>query len=181
MFPTLSLLTFLGSIATRLIRNRYVSPVLIPFVGPVLLTCWVLVAEKTYWVIPLVWLLDIGTTIFLLATPRLALDWWRTSSFTRLMTLRGSHGIETVLLTLHHQGRYHLQKSWKRSEGEPGIVGLGETGTFVDVGDSLMLESDQGLTRTLKRVDGNSFDVIETDAAQPELRNDSLHGWHLLG
>lgn len=179
IFPILSLLTCMASIATRWKHDRYASPVLIPFVGPVLLTCWVLLAGHTRWLIPFVWFLDLGTTAFLVAIPRLTLEWWQFSAFTRLMTLRGSQGIEQVILTLHRGGRYFLRKSWNRSRGESGVVALGETGTFIEAGDLMTLTSHHGLTRSLQRVDVNAFDVAEPDTSRPELQNYSLRGWRL--
>lgn len=180
MFPTLSLLTCIASLATRWRQDRYPSSVFIPFVGPVLLTCWVVVEGRTRWLIPLVWLLDLGTIAFLVVLPRLTLEWWQISVFTRLMTLRGSHGIEKVILTLHQGGRYFLKKTWDRSHGEPGIVGLCETGTFIDDGDVITLESHHGLTRRLQRADTNTFDVAERESARQELQNHSLNGWRLF-
>ncbi len=179
IFPILSLLTCIASLVIRWGNNRYSSPVFIPFVGPMLLTWWVFVAGQTRWLIPLVWLVDLGTIAFLFVLPRMTREWWQLSVFTRLMTLRGSHGIEKVILTLHQGGRYFLKKSWDRSHGELGIVGLGETGTFIDDGEWLKLESHHGLTRRLQRADTNAFDVAEPDTAMPELQNFSLHGWRL--
>ena len=132
IFPTVSLLTCIASLITRWRHGRYASPVFIPFVGPALLTCWVLMAGHLRWLIPVVWLLDVGTVAFLFVLPRLTLEWWQLSAFTRLMTLHGAHGIEKVILTLHRGGRYFLRRSWNRAQGELGIVDLGETGTFID-------------------------------------------------
>jgi hypothetical protein len=154
--------------------------VFIPFVGPVLLTWWVFIAGQTRWLIPLAWLLDLGTIAVLVALPRLSREWWQLSVFTHLTTLRGSHGIEKVILTLHRGGRYCLKKSWDRSHGELGVVGLGETGTFIDDGDVLKLESHHGLTRRLQRADTNAFDVAEPETGRPELQSYSLHGWRLF-
>lgn len=100
--------------------------------------------------------------------------------FTHLTTLRGSHGSEKAILTLHRGGRYVLKKSWDRSHGELGIVGLGEIGAFIDEGEVLKLESHHGLIRILQRVDTNAFDVAEAKTATLELQNYSLHGWRLF-
>ncbi len=180
LFPTLSLLSCIASLAIRWRHDRYASPVFIPLVGPVLLTCWVLIAGHSRWLIPAVWLLDLGTIAFLAALPRLAVEWWQISEFTRLLTLRGSHGIEKAMLTLHRGGHYYLRKNWDRSQGELGIVDLGETGTFIDDGDAIILESHYGLTRRLQRIEPNTFDVEEPDDNRPELQFYSIHEWRLF-
>lgn len=178
-FPTLSLLTCIASLVTRWRHDRYASPVFIPFLGPALLTCWVLMAGHSRWLIPVVWLLDLGTVAFLFVLPRLTVEWWRLSAFTRLLTLHGAHGIEKVILTLHRGGRYFVRKSWNRAQGKLGIVGLGETGTFLDDGEVIALTSDCGLRRELQRIDVNTYDVSEPNDKRPELRDYSLHGWRL--
>ena len=179
IFPTLSLLTCIASLVTRWRHDRYASPVFIPFVGPALLTCWVLMAGHSRWLIPVVWLLDLGTVAFLFVLPRLTIEWWQLSAFTRLMTLHGAHGIEKVILTLHRGGRYFMRKSWNRAQGELGIIDLGETGTFIDDGEVVELTSHCGQNRRLQRVDLNTYEVSESDDSRPEMRDHSLHGWRL--
>lgn len=179
IFPTLSLLTYVASLATRWRHGRYASPVFIPFIGPVLLTRWVFVDGHSSWVIPLVWLLDLGTVAFLIVLPRLTWEWWQISAFTRLMILRGSHGIENAILSLHRGGRYFLRKSWDRTQGELGIVGLRETGTFIADGEILALKSNHGLNRRIQRIATNTFDVSELGDNRLELRDYSLHGWRM--
>lgn len=179
IFPTLSFLTCFASLVTRWRHDRYASPVFIPFVGPALLTCWVLMAGHSRWLIPVVWLLDLGTAAFLCVLPRLTIEWWQLSAFTRLMTLHGAHGNEKVIATLHRGGRYFLRKSWNRAQGELGIVDLGETGTFIDDGEVVEFTSHCGQNRRLQRVDLNTYDVSESDDSRAELRDNSLHGWRL--
>ena len=179
VFPTLSLVTCIASLVTRWRHDRYASPVFMPFVGPVLLTCWVLMAGHSRWLIPVVWLLDLGTVASLFALRRLTVEWWQLSAYTRLMTLHGAQGIEKVILTLHRGGRYFVRKSWNRAQGELGIVGLGETGTFIDDGEVVALTSHCGRSRRLQRIDLNTYDVSEPDDNRPELRDYSLHGWRL--
>ncbi len=179
IFPTVSLLTCIASLITRWRHDRYASPVFIPFVGPALLTCWVLMAGHSRWLIPVVWLLDLGTVAFLFVLPRLTLEWWQLSAVTRLMTLHGAQGIEKVILTLHRGGRYFVRKSWNRAQGELGILDLGETGTFIDDGEVIALTSHFGLNRRLERIDLSTYDVSEPADIDPELRDHSLHGWRL--
>lgn len=179
IFPTLSLLSFIATLVTRWRHDRHTSPVFIPFFGPVLLTCWVLVAGHPRWLIPVIWLLDLGTGAFFFVLPQLVAEWWQHSAFTRLITLHGAHGIEKVILTLHRGGRYFARKSWNRAPGELGIISLGEAGTFIDDGEVIALLSDLGLNRQLNRIDLNTYDVSEPNDSGPELRNYSLHGWRL--
>ena len=136
-------------------------------------------AGHSRWLIPVVWLLDLGTVAFLFVLPRLTIEWWQLSAFTRLMTLHGAHGIEKVILTLHRGGRYFMRKSWNRAQGELGIVDFGETGTFIDDGEVIALTSHYGLNRRLERIDLSTFDVSEPADIDPELRDYSLHGWRL--
>ena len=178
-FPILSLLTCIASLVTRWRHDRCASPVFIPFVGPVLLTCWILMDAHSRWLIPVVWLLDLGTVAFLFVLPRLTVEWWHLSAFTRLMTLHGAHGIEKVILTLHRGGRYVVRKSWNRAKGDLGIAGLRETGTFTDDGEVIALASHCGLSRRLQRIDLNTYDVSEPDDNRLELRDYSLDGWRL--
>jgi hypothetical protein len=179
IFPTLSLVTCLASLVTRWRHHRHASPVFIPFVGPALLTDWVLMAGHSRWLIPVVWLFDLGTVAFLFVLPRLTIEWWRLSAFTRLMTLHGSQGIEKVILTLHRGGHYFVRKSWNRAKGELGILDLGETGTFIDDGEVVKLTAHSGQNRRLQRVDLNTYEVSESDDIRLELRDRSLHGWRL--
>lgn len=179
VFPTLSALTCVASFVTQWKYGRYASPVIVPVVGPVFLTCWVLIAGHSLWFVPLVWLLDIGTIVFLAVLPRFVREWWRFSIFTQVMTLRGSHGIEVANLTFHRGGHYCLEKSWNRAKGDLGVVGLWETGTFTDNGNVLAMKSDHGLSRVLQRIDHGAFAVSEPDKCRPDLQNYSLHAWRL--
>ncbi len=179
IFPVVSLLTLVASRMTKWLTGRYSSAVLIPLVGPVLLTCWVIVAGASSWLIPLVWLLDLGTVYFFIVLPRLTIDWWRTSAFTRLMTLRGTNGIENSVLTLHRGGHYLLMKYWNRNQSEAGILELAETGTFYEDGDVFALRSHFGMIRKLQRIDSTTFDVVESVDDPEEWRSHSLLGWRL--
>ena len=76
-FPAVSLVTSILSLVTRWWSDRYASPVFIPFIGPLLLTCWVFVAGHSCWGIPVVWLFDLGTIRFLIAMFRFVGPRWR--------------------------------------------------------------------------------------------------------
>jgi hypothetical protein len=179
LFPALSLLMLFASLVTSWRSGRSTSLVLIPCIGPVLLTSWILVRGYSGWFIPLVWLLDPGTVIFLPVLPWLIRDCWQFSVFTRIMILRGRQGMQRAVLTIHRGGRYLLTKSWDRPSNELGIVGLGEPGSFVDGGETLTLLSNHGLRRLLRRVTPDAFDVEEPDEERRELSNYSLRGWRL--
>ena len=79
LFPMISLLSGAGSLLHQWRHKSYASPVFIPFVGPLLLTIWVISAHKPLGLIALAWVCDIGTVAFLAAGPRLVKDWWHTS------------------------------------------------------------------------------------------------------
>lgn len=177
IFPALSLFTGMASLWDRWRRKKHSSPVFMPFIGPIVLTCWVLVVQKPLWWIPLVWMADIGTMVFLLISPRLIADWWHTSSFTRVLTLRGEHDIQHAVITLHSSGHYLLKKSWRRPPGQIGIIALGEPGTFTQTENQYELTSYLGLHRILQKTPEGTYRVEEDTASNESLQNYSLHGW----
>ncbi len=179
IFPAFSVFT---CIICLLYQRRYKinsSPVLIPFIGPLLLTCWIMLAHKPLYLIPVVWIADIGTLLFLAVCPRLIAEWWRISFFTRILTLSGNQDIQTAIITLHSSGHYLLKKSWERSSGQPGILMLGEPGTYIQMDDSYELISCHGLHRILRRIDEGTYCVEEIPPEKKELRDHSLNGWLL--
>lgn len=178
-FPAVSLLTGMGSIVSRWRYKKHSSPVFIPLIGPVLLTGWVISADKPLWMIAIAWVADIGTLAFLAASPKLFRDWWRTSSFTRVLVLNGTKGNQSAILTFHSTGHYLLKKSWIRPCGQTGIVRLGEPGTFTQLGDRYELTSHAGLRRLLQKTDERAYRVEKEDLPKEELRDDSLRGWVL--
>lgn len=126
IFPALSLFSWLIACVDRLVHKRNSSAIFIPIIGPVLLTCWVVLADEPIWWALVFWLTDLGTLAFLAVSPQLLRDWWRTSSFTRVLTLHGSHENQAAVISLHSTGHYLLRKSWSRPLGQAGVVGLGE-------------------------------------------------------
>jgi hypothetical protein len=179
VFPALSLVTTVSSALTFWLTNRHSSAGLIPFIGPVLLTCYVFVEDRSRWMIPAVWTLDIGTVAFISVLPRLISDWWNTCSYTLIKTFYGKDGIQDAVITLHTTGRYLMKKSWSRRDGEYGIVGLGEPGTFSKDGDAFELVSHHGLRRRLVPAEKQSFLVEEQQGVRPELKDYSLNQWSL--
>lgn len=177
IFPVLSWFTAVGGWVHYRTTGRYASPVLVPFIGPILLTAWIFAAGRSPWWIPVVWLADIGTVAFAIVMPRLLREGWRTSRFTLTKTLRGVAGNESVILTLHRDC-YVLRKSW-RSDGDPGPVGWSEPGTFVDHGERIELIAHHGRKRELQRLDERSYRVVELDAGPQHDDTASLAGWRL--
>lgn len=179
-FPVLSLLTCVMSYLDRWRYNKHSSPVFIPFIGPFLLTCWVLGTNKPCCLVPVVWIGDIGTMAFIWACPRFIGEWWQTSSFTRILTLRGREGNQRVVITLHSSGHYLLKKSWKRPPGEIGITSFGEPGTYVCKEDNYELTAHYGLHRILRKIDESTY-RIEDESRKDEPSDYSLNGWLLKG
>ena len=180
-FPALGLLTAILSAWTSWRFQRHVSSIFVPFVGPILLTCWIVIGEWPRSLIPIVWFLDVGTLAFLFVTPRLFRHWWQTSSFTKRLTLQGSIGIETATITLHRGSHYLLKKNWNRPPGTLGIGSLGEFGTYVEIDNGYELKAHHGLRRVLRSISDQaserSFSVSE-DSPSKENAN-SLEGWIL--
>ena len=179
IFPVISLLTGMGSLVYRWRHKKHSSPVFIPFIGPVLLTTWVIFAHKPLWFIAIVWSAHIGTLVFLAVSPQLIRDWWHTSSFTRILALNGNQDNQSAIITLHSTGHYLLKKSWSRPPGQTGIVGLGEPGTFTHLENRYELTSHVGLRRVLRKADETAYRVEEGELPKEELRNYSLSGWVL--
>lgn len=183
LFPAISLVTSLLAWWGLWRYENHSSAVLIPLVGPILLTWWILLKGLSAWLIPVVWVLDIGTVSFFVVCPRLFREWWQISWFTRQLTLHGRQGIEAATLELHAGGHYLLRKEWDRPAGTFGIGAFGEVGTYIGVRDNYELTSHFGLRRILRSLDNhdaeNSFLVSDEAARNQELREYSLDGWTL--
>ncbi len=179
IFPLVSLLTEIGSLVCQWHQKKHSSPVFVPFVGPVLLTSWVIAAHKPLWSIGIVWVADIGTLAFLVASRQLLRDWWHTCSFTRILALNGSQDSQSAIITLHSTGHYLLKKSWTRPPGQTGVMGLGEPGTFTQRGDRYELISHVGLRRLLQKTDERAYRVEKEELPKEDLHDYSLSGWVL--
>ena len=140
IFPVLSLLTLLLSRRTQQRTGNNSSAILIPFIGPVLLTIWLRQSAWPTVLVPVVWLTDPGTLCFLILLPRLAAEWWRTSRFTRLLTFCGRNDALTVTLSLHRAGHYRLQQHWSPPAAN-GMVMSSETGRWVQDSATLLLQN----------------------------------------
>jgi hypothetical protein len=183
VFLTISWLSVIASTWGYWRNGRRSSAAYVPFVGPIILTCWVVLDSRPLWLIAIVWLLDIGTVVFLLVAPVLLKEWWQTSRVTNTLTLRGIQGIESATLTLHSGGRYLLRKVWNRPKDMPGIVGLGEPGTYIEDGSDFQLTAHYGLRRHLYLIDSRtthaSFSVREEHSQNQDDQHYSLDGWTL--
>jgi hypothetical protein len=158
------------------------SAVYIPLLGPALLTSWIVLdGRPSLWLIPTVWIGDLGTIVFLLHLPSMMREWWQTSRFTLVLKLRGENGIESVTLTLHSGGHYLLRKRWARQKDELGILELGEPGTFIQLGNDYELTVHFGLRRVVRLIEEKqgekSYLVNEEPSPAPE--ECSLNGWML--
>lgn len=179
IFPILSLLTGIASLITRLRYNKHSSPIFIPFIGPFLLSGAIVANNKPLWLIPVVWIADIGTLAFLYALPRLIAEWWAVSRFTQILGLSGKSDNQTAVLTLHSTGQYLLKKKWQRAPGELGVIALGEPGTFTKTEDGYSLVAHHGLCRTIRDGGDGTFIVQEDLPDDEALRNYSLNHWIL--
>ncbi|ATQ74220.1 hypothetical protein CR152_06680 [Massilia violaceinigra] len=174
LFPLISWLTLLLSyIVAR--GGRSSSGIYIPFVGPALLSIWLVRVDAPHWTLPLPWIADIGTVFFLVWLPRLAREIWQTSRFTRLYKLTGSDGNESVVISFHRGGNYLLQKHWYRPAGEPGMIAIGEPGTFSSQQGIVSLCSHTGRQRYL--VPEGAVHAVTDAGESDELQ---LQGWRLL-
>lgn len=177
--PFLSLLTGLISLIHYWRFKSHASPIFIPLIGPLCLSGLVLYFGKPLWLIPIVWITDVGTVAFLWMSPRTITDWWNVSALTRILNLRGSQGIQSAVLTLHSTGHYFLKKSWERSPGEWGICGLGESGTYRRTESGFDLVAHHGLCRTLRTAANGTYLVEEEQSDAASGGDSSLKDWTL--
>lgn len=168
------------------------SPIFVPFFGPSLLTCAILLNSYPWWLIPTVWVTDLGTLVFLRYLPAIIREERKVSRFTRVLRIKGSVENAHAVLTFHTSGKYLLQKRWKLAQGEQGIVGMGELGTYAETLDGFTMKSDEvvdrrvvhersvfRIDRKLVRTAGRAVVVEESDLPEVvsyhTLRNWSLH------
>lgn len=180
IFPIISLLSGIASLADRFFKNKHSSPVFVPFIGPILLTAWLVQTGRPTWLIPIVWCADIGTDAFLIMGPRLIRQWWETSSFTRLLTLHGRRGIENVVITLHSTGHYLLRKNWNRARGQKGIMSWAETGEYTQTTDEYCFVAHyHGSRHTLRKTSPEQYIVVEELLPEHLCNMASIKGWTL--
>lgn len=128
------------------------SPLLVPLLGPLLLTLAILLNSWPWWLIPIAWMTDLGTLVLLWFLPTILREEWKTSRYTRVLHLSGSEGNAHAVLTFHTSGKYLLRKQWVRPKDEEGITGMGELGTYTESEDGFTLKSDEQFDRSVVRV-----------------------------
>jgi hypothetical protein len=175
-FPVLSLITGIGSFLSRRRHKKYSSPAFVPFVGPVVLSMWVVSAHKPLWAIPLVWVCDVGTMAFLWVSPRLFSDLWQTSFFTRVAAFEGTEGLQSAVISIHSSGRYLLEKKWRRQPGDLGVSASREVGNVSKHEGTYLLKADNGWSRTLRPAPEGFLQCVE-DQLPTEWRSRSIADW----
>src|SRR5262249_52807804 len=135
------------------VQKKHSSAVLIPYIGPVCLTVWIVQTNKSYWFIPAAWVCDLGTIAFTSVLPRLIKDAWHVSTITKAMTLVGRSGNAEAELTLHKGGHYLLRKRWNRRHGDFGPLSRGEPGRYIEVHGNFHLTACDGASWTLQRME----------------------------
>jgi hypothetical protein len=174
IFPALNWFTSLACAIQFALAKKTSSPVLIPFVGPILIDAWIVSTGAPAWALAIPWVADIGTVRFAVFMPRLLRELWQTSRFTRTSLLSGARERQTAEISFHRGGHYVLRKTWRREPGELGIVSLGEPGMYGERDGVITLLSHVGCTRRIRR-EGDSF-VAEDPDSPPDYR---IHGWVL--
>ncbi|ADG66237.1 hypothetical protein Plim_0387 [Planctopirus limnophila DSM 3776] len=176
-FPVVSFVTLILAAIESRRTGRNCSAILIPLIGPIALTGWVLVTGRSSWFIPLVWITDLGTVLFLCVLPWIIIEAWRISRWTLLKRFDATHRQASATLTLHRHGYYFLRRTWVRTAGSFGPVSAGETGRYLESYDRIVMTSDDGTEgrQLLRHEDGH---WIMHDPIEAQFQEDySLDGW----
>jgi hypothetical protein len=163
IFPAISWLSVLGGHLQSRATGKSCSGVYVPFIGPILIDLWLHRVGAPGWTMLVPWITDIGTLFFLWLLPAMLLSEWRTSRFTRTMLLAGAKDNQSVKISFHKGGDYVMYKTWHRPDGEFGITGLGEPGSFESESRFITLTSHTGSTRKLIRID-DGFVVEDSES-----------------
>ena len=176
-FPVMSFVTLILAAIESRRTGRNCSAILIPFVGPISLTGWALITGRSSWFIPLVWITDPGTILFLWVLPRLITEACQISRWTRLQRFEATHRQASATLTLHRHGYYLLKCSWVRTGREPGIIALSETGRFFESHNQIVLTSHDGTERRQLHCSEDGIWIMH-EASEAQSQEDySLDGW----
>jgi hypothetical protein len=166
---------------TSLVRRRFVSPI---FPAPSLLTTIglaLLHSTRSYWWVGL--LTDYTLFGFFAATPRLVIEAWRLSSFTREQLLVADDGPRHFTLSLHRHGYFFLQGRFDPgvpcNEHGAFISAFGAPGRWAETADGqLHLWSYRGNRELTLQPDNSDYVASEShypdDAAFPYDRLDGL-------
>lgn len=179
-FPALSLYSGVGSFLAWRLHKKHSSPAFVPFVGPIVLSKWVLSAHKPLWVLPLVWLSDLGTIAFLWVLPRLISEAQKTSASTRVAVFEGTEGAQSAVISIHSTGRYLLEKKGRLEKKQrPGKFlawELGELGDAAEDKGTYLLKADHGWSRTLQPAPEGFLHCLE-DQLPEHARSHSIANW----
>lgn len=129
--------------------------------------------------IPVVWVLDIGTMCCIPMMPRIIRESWESSKYTRILTLHGVNGNQDVVIEFQRNGKYALRKRWDKGTSEYGILGVGEPGTFSMDGDTIKMESHVGQMRNLTKTREGTFLVEDRMIERPDLHRYCIDKWLL--
>lgn len=160
-FPVVSWVTLPLAWWTSRKTGRHCSAVMIPVIGPICLTLWLLVAKHSVWLIPLVWILDPATALFLwVFLWKVPCDWIheRRTCIARFQGKRGRHAVK---LSLYEDGSYTLEHDWRLSLRELGVTSSREIGHFSKLGDEFELVSPDKPVRILRGTADKDFELIE--------------------
>lgn len=142
-FPVISVLTLALSWWGQRRTGKYSSAVLIPIIGPTMLSLWIEHRGIHRGWIPLVWLGDPGSLSLLIILPRLLREWWQISSLTEFLRLASDGDQPKIRLSLHRTSRYRLQVCWPPTSS-PGPVTQSEVGFWSPTTDGYRLTTDGG-------------------------------------
>lgn len=178
LFPVISWVTYPWAQWTSRITGRHCSAVLVPFIGPISLTLWLWVTSHSLWLIPLVWILDLGTVLFLwVFLWKVPCDWIHERR-TCIVRFQGKRGRHTVKLSLYEDGNYILEHIWRLSLRELGVTSSREIGRFSKLGDEFELVSQDNTIRILRGTAEKDFELIEKSEAT-QIENCPLNGFRL--
>ncbi len=174
-FPVINWFFLFNVQLWKIFGKKDVSGFNIPIIGPVFIDIWIIAENKPIWLLPIPWIADVGTFIYIIAAPTIARDWWSTSRFTKLFTLSGASENQKVLISFHSTGNYVLKKEWERGD-TVGITGLGDLGQYEISEGMISIKSHLGFVRHLKSTDGINYEVEDLDSPEDY----QLGGWALI-
>jgi hypothetical protein len=73
IFPVVSLFSLIAS-TTMSTKGKNVSGIYIPFIGPLLLSAFIIIKDASSWWLLAAWFGDTGTIVFLMAAPAIFKD-----------------------------------------------------------------------------------------------------------
>ena len=174
IFPLISLLYLISIFILAARSQKTISGVWVPFVGPLFINVWQNDMGHPGWSFIMPWVLDAGTIVFIIAVPRLFLDFWKYSSFTRVNLLKSSGRESEVTISIHKSGLCLFKQDWKREKNKIGVISVSEPCKYHFEENRLKIMGNTDSTRILQK-DGTEYKVIEDDSAD----NYNIKGWVL--